>query len=102
MEYVTKAIERSIKAGFKYSAESKRVTQHWFGMSTDEDISISQTLLEPQFWIYLGKAEGWKEGVKINGITPIESSRWFYNWHEFMNALAFGKTPDDFFKEILK
>jgi hypothetical protein len=55
-------------------------------------------LLSPNFWQALGKGCGWKEYWAGNsGITT-----WLENWHRFIDHLAQGGTPDEFFNELLK
>lgn len=67
--------------------------------------SKEETLLDPKFWLALGKALGWKEekfysndGIHPTGVTMSEAqwySRCFWNhiWEE--------KPIDEFFEELL-
>lgn len=76
---------------------------HWF------DGHISDFFLDPQFWQCLGEAEGKDKTVEklweaeTNGVK-IEHSElwWIVKWHSFIDALAEGKSPDQFFANILK
>ena len=65
----------------------------------------SEILLDPLFWQALGKAElkNWGEITFIDRNRGNENSMttWLYHWHRFLDALAEGKTPDDFFKDLL-
>ena len=90
MQHVNEAIKKARKNGL--IPREITLGESW----------MAQVLLMPEFWQALGKAEGWKEGVKINGVTQIKGSGWWHHWHDFIDALASGKTPDEFFKEILK
>lgn len=57
-------------------------------------------LLDPQAWIALGKAEGWLDGVIE---LPWKMHlRYMKEWHRFIDHLATGGTPDDFFDSLLK
>lgn len=65
--------------------------------------------LDPTFWQCLGKSLGWDNlmfcPVCSNGIgrDGDESfcEKWKYHWHKFINHLADGKSPNDFFTELL-
>lgn len=63
-------------------------------------------LLDPTFWQALGKAEGWGN-ISLDGAV-WKSGRdgyinvWQSYWHDFIDALASGKSADAFFEELLK
>ena len=53
-------------------------------------------VLDPRFWQSFGKALGWD---KIE--TNPKNVSWLEHWHGFIDHLASGGNPDDFFKELL-
>lgn len=58
--------------------------------------------LEPLFWQALGKAMGWENGEMVIHEKMVAYQQWKIYWHCFIDALAEGKTPDEFFNELLK
>lgn len=88
----TDAIKRAIeKGGYKerYVDEG-----HLHG-----SLCIEQILLDPAFWQCLSKAEGWE--CKRHKACKADL-KWKKKWHSFIDALADGKTADEFFQELLK
>lgn len=73
---IQQAIEKAIEGG-------------WEGVNPK-----SHFALEPLFWQSLGKAMGWTDNEKVK--------IWKYNWHDFIDHLAEGKTVEEFFDEIEK
>ncbi len=68
-----------------------------------ELIRWSDTLLDPLFWQALGKGLGWN-GKNMDACcesNPGSQDEWFYNWHNFIDHLASGKSVDSFFEELL-
>lgn len=74
-----------------------------------------EILLDHFFWQSLGKAMGWemtKEvryySARVGGsdegdLEEIgELSEWEYHWHRFIDHLADGGTPEDFFNQLTK
>lgn len=72
---------------------------------------VGLCFLDPLFWQCLGKALGWEEnsremvGFDLDKGTSEKfidkKIEWLRCWHSFINHLAEGKNPDDFFKELL-
>ena len=56
-----------------------------------------QMLLDPLFWIALGKAEGWDGSTW----TSQYQDGWLYHWHRFIDHIAEDKDIDSFFEELL-
>jgi len=118
MQHVKKAIERAIEGGFsgKNSLGMKvpvKEIRRFFSMPSIQ----AKMFLDPEFWQALGVSSGFKEREDLRnkaiersgGISytdnGINNTIWYYSlqlWHKFIDALASGKTPDEFFKEILK
>ena len=58
-------------------------------------VGVQETLLDPIFWFALGWALGWNE-KKCLGYDQW----WREPWHRFLDCLADGKTPEDFFETL--
>lgn len=56
-------------------------------------------LLDPLFWISLGKAEGWPEQTYHH---PDVDPNWRAYWHRLIDHIAEGKDIGSFFDEIIK
>lgn len=59
-------------------------------------IPRSEAFLDPLFWQSLGKSLGWGK-QSIYG--KIE--KWKQEWHNFIDHLAEGKDPEEFFTNLL-
>lgn len=94
MTHLNTAIKRAIESGYRPILRG--------GFTGEENWNIEKILLDPKFFQCLGVAEGWKEGVKINGVIKVKGSGWWCKWHDFIDALADGKTAETFFEELLK
>ena len=86
-EALTKATEvgyhmRSTEATAKESQSSARV-------------GVQAIVLDPIFWFALGWALGWHE-QPWGGYDQW----WRDPWHRFVDCVAAGKTPDDFFATL--
>lgn len=67
--------------------------------------------LDPLFWQALGKSLGWTahcdkaflEGFahKPSTCEGCKKAAWVNRWHQFIDHLASGGTPDDFFTNLL-
>lgn len=68
------------------------------------DKFISEVLLDKEFWQSLGKALGWedKECIDPQSCCFAHYDAWVDRWHRFIDHLAEGKDPEEFFKELLK
>lgn len=62
-------------------------------------------LLDPEAWVALGKAEGWKIEEFTIGDTGLLSGasilEWKGNWHMFIEHLASGGDTEEFFTNLL-
>ena len=70
-------------------------------------------LLDPNFWIAIGKAKKWDKKCTMCGeyegghqykhiFVAGGDKRWIHYWHQFIDHLAEGKEIDLFFNELLK
>lgn len=96
-----KAIDRAHSAGWNSAyGHSKNVPTSY------SHIRELAALLSPDFWLALGKAEGWEtkkfyshDGIHVGG-QEMPEARWYSRC--FWNELWQGKTPEEFFTKILK
>jgi hypothetical protein len=71
-------------------------------------VAVEETFLDPQFWQALGRALGWNHAMMT--VHEVENGRptvvtragqhWRYHWHRFVDCLAEGKTPEDYFAQL--
>lgn len=107
MKYTQRAIELAVEGGY----HPNTVTLGYTDKSLIQDILLfkEETFLDPLFWQSLGKVLGWKEhmlyrlsnSVYEEALLPKEGTEWRIQMHRFIDALASGQTPDDFFATIL-
>lgn len=105
------AIKQAIKGGYEpfktlhmeYALKSdcygdEFVVESGSGLPFRRKFSTIQ--IDPLFWQALGKAEGWKDTeIQLPWKMNLEYMR---QWHHFIDSLAQGESPDDFFKNIIK
>jgi hypothetical protein len=67
-------------------------------------IPVDETFLDPKFWHALGRALGWDAPSDVcircsQGETCTEhhGAYWMYQWHCFIQDIANGKRPEEFF-----
>lgn len=72
-----------------------------------EDV-YNKALLDPKFWQCLGKALGWfyPDGRSVakyinNDPKRTQKDMWIWHWHQFIDHLANGGIPDEFFEKLL-
>src|SRR3990167_11296749 len=94
MNYIEKAIKLAKDGGY-----------FWDPALDCECVCYNSYFLDKNFWVALGKSLGWGQGVFFynNFIDGKENNDgWRIYWHRFIDHLAGGKTPEEFFKELLK
>lgn len=109
---IIKSIELASKEG--WITDGHHYTQPtWMG-----NYERTRALLDPLFWQCLGRAEGWEGTNKFfphweptgkyeadKGAEMVESVKqiplWHYKWTQFIDHLADGGTPDEFFEKLL-
>lgn len=73
---------------------------------------IGSEFYDPSFWKCLGKSLGWTgkcEGSFLDGFAhpsykdcPMcKKAAWQNKWHEFIDFIAGGQSPDTFFSQLL-
>ena len=71
-------------------------------------VPVEETFLDPRFWQALGHTLGWSAvcDLAIICVHGEEESRrcrgyyWMYQWHCFIQAIAYGHTPEAFFARL--
>lgn len=93
-------METAIKLAIEGGWEDRQ-----FGFDCEID-TWQHTTSDPIFWQCLGKALGWKQPIiqyayiDENLRTTSLTVRWQNEMHRFIDHLADGKTPDEFFTNL--
>lgn len=122
------AISRAIEGGYDFEGKLKNVglgNGVWELNKPDEIVvrrkevlidyeeivkyyfPISMVRENPLFWQCLGKALGWWHcTVHVDGGEEVrcedrKHDDWFKNWHRFIDSLAEGKSPEEFFNQLI-
>lgn len=91
------AIKKAIEGGYRnYDPMVNDGSNRYINMIGDG------IFLDKEFWKCLGVAEGWGEETDIYRGQDFVGPEWIYYWHQFIDVLASGKTPDEFFSKLLK
>ena len=102
------AIEKAYGAG--YNPEKFNYTFKWeedmSGATEVYQIDPRKCQLDPLFWQALGKSLGWEKADGVGGKYAQHPNEryayWKWQWHRFIDHLAEGKDPDEFFKSLIK
>lgn len=105
--YTQQAIEKAIEGGWKNKPALQYVDAR-FPIKSDI-VTLDCTLLDPQFWMALGKAENWSTTNVYQtffwkdkkGSTSGSIPEWQAYWHRFIEALAAGESAESFFESLL-
>ena len=84
------AIEKAIEGGYihsSYNLEAVLADGMEFGL-------IEELVLDPSFWQYLGKAEGW------GYVSPYQKTSWETEWHRLIDHLSEGGTIEKYFEKL--
>ena len=99
---IPETIKKAIEGGY----DNQNARYIALGLESQTHCNYSDIFLDPNFWQSLGKAMEWGE-VCINCHNSASScceekynQDWKYFWHNFIDALASGKTAEGFFKEL--
>ena len=87
-EVLTKASE----GGYHHDAQRQALTIRVgvLGSHAFRTIRVDAIFLDPEFWCALGRTLGWHH-----------ERVWKGQWHRFIDQLAEGKTPEDFFAHLI-
>lgn len=71
--------------------------------ATEDAIHTNSFLLDPQFWVALGRACGWREenGSICRDASCQACHEYMRQWHRFIDWIAEGKDTDDFFTNLI-
>lgn len=59
---------------------------------------IERYLLDPKFWQAVGSVEGW--GMHKWRMKELIPGTWFFKWHGMLDALAEGKTIEQYLETL--
>jgi hypothetical protein len=98
------AIQKAIEGGYGFQGLIPGTNYY---NSYVNDLNNSDTLFDPLFWQSLGKALWWSVTDQCWGCGYDEGAtdntpEWKVYWHSFIDHLAEGKDPEDFFKQLLQ
>ena len=90
MKHTGQAIrDAAEKGGYGYRWWKANDIEHNEGYNALPMRSLTEHLNDPNFWKALQKARSWQD-----------SGAWLFNWHRFVDHIAFGKDVDSFFREL--
>ncbi len=94
---------RFIDTGYKRLAEV--IEEQEGRLSSSTTFSYDEFFLDPLFWQSLGKGLGWEETVEVEIpdfplMPPLKATHWKVQWHHFVDAIAEGRSPEAFFREL--
>jgi hypothetical protein len=106
---IQEAMNKAVEGGYHLNgadgmdtdeAGAHRACSAWTRDDTDAPCSAGMTApwLDPQFWRALGLALGWHEGVATKCL--VYEQWWRQPWHRFIDHLADGHPPEDFFARV--
>lgn len=102
-------IEKAIEGGWKpnrYTKEQWERIKHLYPES-----GISEWQLDPLAWKAVGKVLGWEDSLWVGQMSQLvgeklethkwEVPQWQYQMHRMLDALAEGKTPNQYLESIM-
>ncbi|KKM66273.1 hypothetical protein LCGC14_1482830 [marine sediment metagenome] len=115
---IKKTIEKAIEGGWiKELKYEWRIRENSFEVYVDKGffypnrwfhvMRIETILLDPSFWRALGKSMEWarckaswqyEKGFTIK--NGKDSAEWVIRWHQFIDHLAEGGTPESYFEKL--
>lgn len=116
---IDEAITGAVKEGYRVSIfdgiemSFNGANTEWSVWTRTDNLSsfmvrVEESFLDPCFWQALGRGLGWDHAIKTlhvvdNGrptIVTKTGKSWLSYWHCFVDCLAEGKTPEDFFEQL--
>jgi len=106
---IQEALKKAIEGGYHLHGADGRDTDDasansecsvWKSKENNSTCGVGVTApwLDPHFWRSLGLALGWYEGVEAKCF--IYEQWWRQPWHRFIDHLADGHTPEEFFARV--
>jgi len=106
-KFIEKAIEGGWKKGWRFDhCDSVFVYMQKIDATCKQPIvswMLERVFLDPFAWQAVGKVEGWEKADGVGGkyADPIEKiPYWKHNMHRMMDALAEGKSLEEFIKTL--
>jgi hypothetical protein len=113
---IPEALEKAVAGGYHlYGSDGMNTdyagATHDFSAWTRQDtlstflVPTEAMFLDPHFWQALGRALGWREACDLaitcgHGAAECQRGRgsyWMYQWHCWIQALAYGHSLEAFF-----
>ena len=122
-EYFIQARDKAVKAGYNYAIESQDTFSAYqakvlldknFWVALGKSLEDEKKYKVKGMWgLHISSCCGakivlesnHKKCINCNGMEwdiPETTEPYLYRWHSFIDQLAEGKTPEEFFKELLK
>ncbi len=107
------AIKNAIKSGWNWKKDFNYPEN--LKVSPDEITALAKVLTEkvfmsPDFWRSLGRHEQWTDGCLLCNeenaknctcdYYDLEVEGYLYHWHKFIDSLASGYDPKEYFKQL--
>lgn len=101
-------IEKAIEGGWEKENEPQLDINNdgcWVDFENPDDTRVlhqSDIFLDPKSWQAVGKVEGWEIGVNfpILDMYRDPQDEWQFKMHQMIDALAEGKTIEEFLKTL--
>lgn len=111
MTALEQAIKDAVEKGGYTSPLTKSMDEDtpFFMREVYDEFRTNRMLLHSEFWKALGVARGWEEDWaifesrprdKVSGALWLENCPRYYQ-HRLIDALAAGKTPEEFFASLV-
>jgi len=85
------ALHKATEVGYAVHGMDATAPEGW----SSSGVGVHAMFLDPIFWFALGWALGWHEQP-----SGGYDQWWRDPWHRFVDYVAAGKTPDDFFATL--
>lgn len=95
-------IEKAVEGGFHPSYIEVPEIKHMVYYGHPYPVYV--ILLDPLAWQAVGNVEGWEKltinGYELKGVRGYDYSPWYLNMHRMIDALADGKTINQFLETL--
>jgi hypothetical protein len=91
MKYTAQAIrDAAEKGGYQYRWWKVNDLEYAEGYNALQMRGLTEHMHDPDFWKALAKAREWQD-----------TGAWLYNWHRYIDHIAFGKDAESFFAALV-
>ena len=102
MTNIELAIQKAVEGGYD-NAVAREHLEAWKQHETLTIHDYGWIFLSPDFWVALGKTEGWGyETIDDYDSGRVRGRDWKIHQHRLIDAIQQGRSIDEFFGEILK